>query len=354
MPCASRSSTRRGSRPRMTIRSRPRSRGAGTTWISSPRRRRSSPPPEPDGYRRDGGLPAALEPSAPVAGSRRLARARVRAERPACVRLLEERAPGRRPRGVARDRGLRRALAAQGGADEADDPDRARRLSPPKLEPARLGDGDGVRRPRRRPLGPRGRAARGGRGRAREARRAFRTPCSTRRPAVEPGEPEGRTLLFFGLIRGYKGLDVLIRALPAVARGRSRRAAGRRRASVRAGRAAAGARAPSSASPDAVEWRLGLRAGGRRAGALRGGHGGRLPVPGARLLGRARDRARPRTARGRHRRRLARLDRARVRRGAGRARPRIPPRWPPPAWSCSPPPTRSPPPPAARAGRVRR
>ena len=38
-------------------------------------------------------------------------------------------------------------------------------------------------------------------------------------PDAEPGEPEGRTLLFFGLIRGYKGLDVLIRALPAIVAG---------------------------------------------------------------------------------------------------------------------------------------
>ncbi len=38
-------------------------------------------------------------------------------------------------------------------------------------------------------------------------------------PDAEPGEPDGRTLLFFGLIRGYKGLDVLIRALPAIVAG---------------------------------------------------------------------------------------------------------------------------------------
>jgi glycosyltransferase involved in cell wall biosynthesis len=31
-----------------------------------------------------------------------------------------------------------------------------------------------------------------------------------------PGEPSGTTLLFFGLVRAYKGLDVLVRALPAV------------------------------------------------------------------------------------------------------------------------------------------
>ena len=34
----------------------------------------------------------------------------------------------------------------------------------------------------------------------------------------EPGEPRGRTLLFFGLLRAYKGVDVLIRALPDVVR----------------------------------------------------------------------------------------------------------------------------------------
>jgi glycosyltransferase involved in cell wall biosynthesis len=37
--------------------------------------------------------------------------------------------------------------------------------------------------------------------------------------ATEPaGEPTGRTLLFFGLLRHYKGLDVLLRAFPAVLR----------------------------------------------------------------------------------------------------------------------------------------
>jgi glycosyltransferase involved in cell wall biosynthesis len=34
-------------------------------------------------------------------------------------------------------------------------------------------------------------------------------------PPSQP--PEGTTLLFFGLVRGYKGLDVLVRALPAIA-----------------------------------------------------------------------------------------------------------------------------------------
>jgi glycosyltransferase involved in cell wall biosynthesis len=36
-------------------------------------------------------------------------------------------------------------------------------------------------------------------------------------PDTDPTEPVGRTLLFFGLIRSYKGLDVLLRALPAIA-----------------------------------------------------------------------------------------------------------------------------------------
>lgn len=35
-------------------------------------------------------------------------------------------------------------------------------------------------------------------------------------PGYEPSEPRGATLLFFGLIRGYKGIDVLLRALPSI------------------------------------------------------------------------------------------------------------------------------------------
>ena len=37
-------------------------------------------------------------------------------------------------------------------------------------------------------------------------------------PGHVPAEPSGQTLLFFGLLRAYKGLDVLLRALPLVAR----------------------------------------------------------------------------------------------------------------------------------------
>ena len=39
-------------------------------------------------------------------------------------------------------------------------------------------------------------------------------------PADPLPPPEGRTLLFFGLIRAYKGVDLLLRALPLVARDR--------------------------------------------------------------------------------------------------------------------------------------
>jgi len=42
-------------------------------------------------------------------------------------------------------------------------------------------------------------------------------PVFARGPgAADPGEPGGRTLLFFGLVRHYKGLDVLLRALPEI------------------------------------------------------------------------------------------------------------------------------------------
>ncbi|MDQ4081622.1 MAG: glycosyltransferase [Actinomycetota bacterium] len=34
----------------------------------------------------------------------------------------------------------------------------------------------------------------------------------------EPGDPRGRTLVFFGLLRAYKGIDVLLRALPTIVR----------------------------------------------------------------------------------------------------------------------------------------
>jgi glycosyltransferase involved in cell wall biosynthesis len=75
-------------------------------------------------------------------------------------------------------------------------------------------------------------------------------------PDTEPAEPDGRTLLFFGLIRGYKGLDVLIRALPAIVAG----APGTRL--VVAGRPFEPAEplqelADRLGVADAIEWRLG-------------------------------------------------------------------------------------------------
>ena len=70
---------------------------------------------------------------------------------------------------------------------------------------------------------------------------------------LETTPPSGRTILFFGLIREYKGLDVLLRALAEVP-GRAPR---RRRRPARPGRAVAapGGRARLA---DRVEWRLGF------------------------------------------------------------------------------------------------
>ncbi len=63
--------------------------------------------------------------------------------------------------------------------------------------------------------------SRGARGRAVELgappERVVVIPHGVWEPDAEPQPPEGRTLLFFGLIRMYKGLDVLVRALPEVA-----------------------------------------------------------------------------------------------------------------------------------------
>jgi glycosyltransferase involved in cell wall biosynthesis len=62
--------------------------------------------------------------------------------------------------------------------------------------------------------------SRGARGRAVELgappERVVVIPHGVWEPDAEPRPPEGRTLLFFGLIRPYKGLDVLVRALPEV------------------------------------------------------------------------------------------------------------------------------------------
>jgi glycosyltransferase involved in cell wall biosynthesis len=49
-----------------------------------------------------------------------------------------------------------------------------------------------------------------------EPERIERIPHPVFEPAAPPGPPHGRTLLFFGLLRAYKGLDVLVRALPRI------------------------------------------------------------------------------------------------------------------------------------------
>jgi glycosyltransferase involved in cell wall biosynthesis len=49
--------------------------------------------------------------------------------------------------------------------------------------------------------------------------RIVRIPHPVFEPSREIAPPQGSTLLFFGLIRESKGLDLLIRALPAIARG---------------------------------------------------------------------------------------------------------------------------------------
>jgi glycosyltransferase involved in cell wall biosynthesis len=51
-----------------------------------------------------------------------------------------------------------------------------------------------------------------------ERGKIVRIPHPVFAPAREIGPPRGSTLLFFGLIRRSKGLDLLVRALPAVAR----------------------------------------------------------------------------------------------------------------------------------------
>lgn len=51
-----------------------------------------------------------------------------------------------------------------------------------------------------------------------EPGRIARIPHPVFEPPAVLGPPHGSTLLFFGLLRAYKGLDVLVRALPRIAR----------------------------------------------------------------------------------------------------------------------------------------
>jgi glycosyltransferase involved in cell wall biosynthesis len=49
-----------------------------------------------------------------------------------------------------------------------------------------------------------------------EPDRITRIPHPVFEAAAPPGPPHGNTLLFFGLLRAFKGLDVLVRALPRI------------------------------------------------------------------------------------------------------------------------------------------
>lgn len=87
---------------------------------------------------------------------------------------------------------------------------------------------------------------------ARIAHAAFEAPAEH---VVAP--PQGRTLLFFGLLRAYKGLDLLISALPAIARevpGARLVVAGDPLDSVESVRRLAG----ELGIADRIEWRLGF------------------------------------------------------------------------------------------------
>ena len=116
---------------------------------------------------------------------------------------------------------------------------------------ARLGRGARGGRPGRRPLLARGRPARRA-GVARERLALIPHPVFDARLRAERAA-EGKTLLFFGLIRSYKGVDVLSARCPRC-RARARGAARRRRRSARADRARPGAGARLGV--DRVDWRL--------------------------------------------------------------------------------------------------
>ena len=146
-------------------------------------------------------------------------------------------------------------------------------------------------------------------------------------PAGELTEPTGRTLLFFGLIREHKGLDVLIRALPEIPDARLVVAGDEVDPVAPLRDLAAGL-----GVADRIEWRLGyLPAGrGRRADARR--DRGRPAAVPARATPRAC--SPPRSATGgpassRTWARSARRSRSSVREPS--SRPATPGRWPGPA-----------------------
>ena len=135
---------------------------------------------------------------------------------------------------------------------------------------------------------PAARRGRGHRSRAHRSHPARAAACGTRAPSLPVEQTEPR-ILFFGLIRPDKGLDVLIEALPAVAAARPGRPSRHRRQPAHADRAAA--RAGQRPRPRGQD-QLGsaLRGRRRRSGAARPRAGDRAPVPLDRGLGRVRDR----------------------------------------------------------------
>ena len=144
-----------------------------------------------------------------------------------------------------------------------------------------------------------------------------RIPHPVFTPSREIAPPQGPTLLFFGLIRRSKGLDLLIRALPAIAE------------QVPDVRLVVAGDPIEPAEPyqelarelgvaERIDWRLRFLAEDEIADVMEEAARRRAPLPGDRVVGRARDGARPRAAGGRDGRRLARRHRSRVRRRRGR------------------------------------
>ena len=133
---------------------------------------------------------------------------------------------------------------------------------------------------------------------------------------LEAAPPSGRTILFFGLIREYKGLDVLLRALADVPDARLVVAGDPLDPVEPLQRLAAGL-----GVADRVEWRLGFLPDEADPAADGRSYARGLAVPEDRQLGRARDGARPRAPRGGDRRRRPPRRDSRLRRRAASSPP---------------------------------
>ena len=251
----------------------------------------------------------------PLARAARAQGARVRAERGAAAAAG---ASGSTRTSSTSSGSRSRATTCTGWAAlrRAARPDRPRRAArgasatpPPGSEVLETGGA------RDRPVGAGGRAAGRGSASAREKLVRIQHPVFESGVAATP--PSGRTILFFGLIRDYKGLDVLLRG---AARDPGRAARGRRRP-ARPGRAAAAAGGRARVA-DRVEWRLGFLPDEEIPQLMAEATLVALPYRQDRHLRRARDGARTRSpGGGDRRRRPARRDRARVRRRARSSRP---------------------------------